>query len=636
MTDALLNTRFATSNFKFRRHLSGFYYALCLVITLSSLLGSKALAHPTKLLDSDTTYGLLPHLEILIEKEGEELDIYGAIQRRAQFQPQSEANANLGYHYTGVWVRVSLLNLSQTENWTLSVNYSQNDQLDFYAVTNNTVLQQSNQGKWRAPNQSRRPNFSLILATGEVTDIYIRARAEASGIILPLRIESERAYFLNAQIDSIFMGMFFGGLLILAIYNLFMYAEIREISLLAYILYIISVLFGQFNWGGHLHLFTGQGLPQIWTQHAELSVSLLFLTSTLFTILFLNTKENLPLWHKLLVAQFTLTVVLIFASVTNLIPPHNQLQLLSNAGVLSALTFILTGVAAWRKEIEGSGYFIIAWSIWSVSLSIGMLLLQGILPANSLTINATQIGIFIEATLFSIALMNKSRSNLQREVDETTLELRQNIELIEEQNARLDIARKDAIKASNIKSQFLANMSHEIRTPLNAIIGFSSELEKNKLPSDALEQAAIIRSSADNLLTIVNDVLDLSKIEAGKFTITNTQFSPLQLLEDITSVMARAAQRKNLSFIVTIESIPRTLYGDAFRLRQVITNLLSNATKFTNSGFVKLGCRTLSTTPDGVTIEFSVTDSGIGISKQEQGNLFEALTLQTNCLALAC
>ena len=140
--------------------------------------------------------------------------------------------------------------------------------------------------------------------------------------------------------------------------------------------------------------------------------------------------------------------------------------------------------------------------------------------------------------------MEKSRSQLEHEVEQATDDLRNNMELIEEQNARLDIARKDAIKASNVKSQFLANMSHEIRTPLNGILGFSRELTHASLPSDQQEQVRIINTAADNLLTIVNDVLDFSKIEAGKLQINNQPFSPNTLLEEMVTIMATSYPSK--------------------------------------------------------------------------------------------
>ena len=185
-------------------------------------------------------------------------------------------------------------------------------------------------------------------------------------------------------------------------------------------------------------------------------------------------------------------------------------------------------------------------------------------------------------------LSTKAVTSLEQEVEQTTVDLRNNIKLVEEQNVRLDIARKNAVEASNVKSQFLANMSHEIRTPLNAILGFSRELHSDSLPPEKQEQISIINAAADNLLSIVNDVLDFSKIEAGKLEINNHPFSLNEILEDMVSVMAKSAYLKKLEFVYDLEPLPEKLIGDSYRIKQVLNNLLGNALKFTDHGFVSL------------------------------------------------
>ena len=194
-------------------------------------------------------------------------------------------------------------------------------------------------------------------------------------------------------------------------------------------------------------------------------------------------------------------------------------------------------------------------------------------------------------------------------------------------NVRLDIARKDAIKASNVKSQFLANMSHEIRTPLNAILGFSRELNSFTLPAEKQEQVRIINSAADNLLTIVNDVLDFSKIEAGKLQINNQPFSPNQLLEEMVTMMSKSAHSKGLEFVYKLSPLPEKLIGDVFRIKQILNNLLSNALKFTSQGNITLSVEGQAL-PHGIhEMTIQVEDTGIGISRQDRKKtVFRVLT----------
>ena len=223
-------------------------------------------------------------------------------------------------------------------------------------------------------------------------------------------------------------------------------------------------------------------------------------------------------------------------------------------------------------------------------------------------------------------MLDKQRRQLQADIEQATNDLRNNIEYIEEQNVRLDIARKDALKASSVKSQFLANMSHEIRTPLNAIVGFSRELSLSKLPDTQSEQVKIINTAADTLLNIVNDVLDFSKIEAGKLHLSNQPYSITQLLEEVVTLMAKSAHNKRLDFIFTMTPLPEKIIGDLYRLKQVLNNLLSNALKFTSHGHISLaaGAKAL---PHGIVeLTLEVRDTGIGISRDDQQKLFSAFS----------
>ena len=175
-----------------------------------------------------------------------------------------------------------------------------------------------------------------------------------------------------------------------------------------------------------------------------------------------------------------------------------------------------------------------------------------------------------------------------------------------------------------IKEQFLANMSHEIRTPMNAILGFSNLLKKSNLNSQQKQYIDYIYSSSENLLTIINDILDISKIEAGMMSFEEAPFSLNGLVSSVEIMFHEKAKEKNLDFSITIEpDIYDTLKGDSVRLTQILINLLSNAIKFTEKGFVKMNVKQLHHTDDEVRIEFLVTDSGIGISSEKIKAVFD-------------
>ena len=188
----------------------------------------------------------------------------------------------------------------------------------------------------------------------------------------------------------------------------------------------------------------------------------------------------------------------------------------------------------------------------------------------------------------------------------------------------LEQARKLALQSVKIKDQFLANMSHEIRTPLNALKGFSNLLSKTTLNEEQQQYSSIINNSSESLLHIVNDILDLSKIEAGALAIKSNSFSLHALLKDLEITYATLATEKNLEFTLDMGTdVENNLTGDPERLKQVLINLISNAIKFTNEGFVFLRVSLSTKDDETASIHFSVEDTGIGIPADKRELIFE-------------
>jgi len=207
-------------------------------------------------------------------------------------------------------------------------------------------------------------------------------------------------------------------------------------------------------------------------------------------------------------------------------------------------------------------------------------------------------------------------------------------DMTERHKAQEDLlaAKNRAEAASQAKSQFLANMSHEIRTPMNGILGMLQLLEMTSLTAEQKEFVHVTKASSNALLILINDILDYSKIEAGKLNLEHIEFEPIPLIHDVMALFELPSAQKGLILESCFESdIPAGLIGDPFRLRQILSNLVGNAVKFTGSGKISLSARNLGPRSENrVEIGFEVADTGIGISAEVIEHLFQSFNQGDN------
>lgn len=630
----------------------------CLLSCVFLLLGfgaTSALLADSLRIENDFKKQSLGKVLHILEDEQGELSIVEVSNGSASdsFKQNTSDVPNFGYIDSVFWVRFTLDNPSHSIfRGYVEYNYPTIDRIEFYRPRDDGLYNKVISGD-QVPFSSREFNHRTFLFEIEVPPdssrtFYMRVRSTA--VTMPLMVWSEDALLDHIPREQIILGVYYGILLIMVIFNAFVFLSLKDRTYLFYILYVSSFLMFEL-------VINGTAFQYLWSDQVWWANNSLVLFSTLgaffalqFSREFLQTSLYVPVLHKILryggwLALLNFVICFFDYSISNR-------MVIALVGVMVPVTFA-SGLLCRRRGNYTARYYILAWTVLFAGVMVHVLKTYGYLPTLFVTDWADEFGSAAEVALLSFGLAARinemkrketemleelrqkndelGRKNrllvnyektLEQRINERTAELHEALSSLNTSNQELIEARERAIHADQMKSEFLANISHELKTPMQGIMGFS-KLGVNKAGKTGEKKLAeyfqTIYSSGNRLLNLINNLIDLSKLESGGETYEFRKVKLSFLTQLVISEMEEGAKKKNQTIVFPLPDFDDSATVDYQKLITVIRNYLKNAIHFSPEGnSIEIAIK-----KEDKSLHYTVKDYGIGIPGGELDTIFD-------------
>jgi len=525
----------------------------------------------------------------------------------AQFKHHDKATLNAGYSRSVFWLKVDLHYVARDprapRTWFLELAYPPLNHLDLYQNDGTGNYRLASRTGSALPFSSREVSqsnylFKLNFVPDQQQTLYLRLQSEGS-IQAPLTLWAGTAYLEQQPLRLSVLGVIYGVLLGMLVYNLFIYLSVRDTSYLYYILYIASFGLYQLSVNGVAVQYFWPNSPWWANAAVPLLIGSAALFGSLFARSFLHTAQHSRWLNRLLLALAVCGgVVMALALLTSY---ALALRLATGLALVFTVTIFVAAIKAWYCGQRVARYFIIAWSAFLLGGVVNTLMVLGYLPNVFLTMYASQIGSAIEVALLSLALAD--RINAMRE---------QQAQILFDASQKLEVLNQQLARSNRLKDEFLATLTHELRTPMNGVIGSLELMQTVPLDDDLAQYQQTAAGSARDMMRMVNGILTLTELQAGRLSAQPRVFSLRGVLDTLRQQFNTSAHGKGLAFSIDVaDELPDRVVGDVDKLLQCLDCLLDNAFKFTREGSVRLRVVGVPHSDGDVRLSFIVTDTRV-------------------------